>query len=125
PLLEDLALACRARFSGTAPEFAPLPVQYVDYTLWQRHLLGSESEPDSLASREIRYWCEQLHALPVEISLPTDRPRPLTPTYRADALPVQIPDELIAALQARTRAAGATLFMGLQATLAALLARLG
>ena len=42
PLSQDLARAGVPPAAGEA--FAELPVQYADYTLWQRELLGEESD---------------------------------------------------------------------------------
>src|SRR5262249_16408317 len=51
PLVRDLSRGYGARVRGSAPDFAPLEVQYADYTLWQQAVLGDESDAGSVLSR--------------------------------------------------------------------------
>ncbi|MFJ9545779.1 non-ribosomal peptide synthetase [Streptomyces erythrochromogenes] len=125
PLLRDLATAYAARLGGAAPDWEPLPVQYADYTLWQRELLGDENDPGSVLSRQLDHWRGVLAGLPEELELPTDRPRPPAPTGAADAVPFGYGPDLHAALAGLARQHRATLFSVLQAGLAALFTRLG
>ncbi len=60
PLFRNLVTAYLARSQGTAPGWTPLPVQYVDYTLWQQELLGDRQDPASLIARQFDYWRDEL-----------------------------------------------------------------
>ncbi|EID54023.1 non-ribosomal peptide synthetase [Saccharomonospora xinjiangensis] len=119
PLLRDLATAYAARHSGELPDWPPLPVRYVDYTLWQRRLL------DAVEERQLRYWQDTLASAPEEIDLPYDRPRPARPTFRGAAVEFDLDPAACARLRELGRDSGATMFMVLHAAVATLLTRLG
>ncbi len=125
PLSRDLASAYTARCQGHVPGWAPLPVQYTDYTLWQRQLLGDHTDPDSLVTAQLSYWTEALAGLPEQVELPADRPRPAIASYRGEYLTVALDTTLHQGLVDLARQGGASVFMVLQAGLAALLSRLG
>ena len=82
PLVADLAEAYEARQQGRAPGWARLPVQYVDFTLWQRAQLGDFDDSDSRIGAQLAYWQEALAGLPDWLQLPTDRPYPAVADYR-------------------------------------------
>src|SRR5271156_3429735 len=65
-LMSDVAAAYQARRDGRAPDWAPLPVQYADYALWQRDLLGGDSDGGVLAG-QIEHWRQALAGLPQEM----------------------------------------------------------
>ncbi|UPG67491.1 amino acid adenylation domain-containing protein [Gordonia hongkongensis] len=124
PLARDIMTAYVARLQGEAPGWVPLPVQYADYAIWQRAVLGSESDPNSLLRAQIDYWAEQLAGTPPLLELPTDRPRPATQSYAGESVGLTVDADLHAGLQRVARAHNTTLFMVFHAALAALLARL-
>ena len=125
PLLADLASAYRARLAGDAPQWSELPVQYADYTLWQQAILGEEDDPDSVVSAQLNYWRAALAGLPEQLELPADRPRPAVADNRGDVVDLDLPVPVHQGLVALARRTNSTLFMIVQAALAALLTRLG
>ncbi|MGW0890423.1 amino acid adenylation domain-containing protein [Saccharopolyspora sp. NPDC002578] len=125
PLLRDLATAYAARRRGAEPDWAPLPVQYADYALWQRELLGDEQDEQSLAARELAFWRDALAGLPDELALPADHQRPAVPSHRGGAVRFGFDAALHRDLRALATEHRASLFMVVQAGLAALLTRLG
>ncbi len=124
PLTRDLMTAYVARAAGQAPEWAPLPVQYADFSIWQRRVLGSENDPGSLAHDQVAFWTEELAGLPDQLDLPADRPRPAVQSFDGGVVDIRIDAELHRALLEVARSQGATLFMLVHTALAVFLARL-
>ncbi|MYR85902.1 AMP-binding protein, partial [Streptomyces sp. SID685] len=125
PLMRDLGSAYSARVEGAAPGWEPLPAQYADYTLWQQALLGDADDPDSLIAAQLGHWRSALEAVPDEVTLPADRPRPVVASYRGATHTVSCPAETHRALTALARETGTTFLMVAQAAVAALLTRSG
>ncbi|WP_369027862.1 condensation domain-containing protein, partial [Nocardia farcinica] len=120
PLATDL-MAAYARHrsvpvggaAASAGEFeqAPLPVQYADFALWQRELLGDESDPESMAAQQIRYWTDTLAGAPDVLDLPADRPRPAVQSMRSADVDLTIDAALHRRLTELAAAQDASLFM--------------
>ncbi|WP_433799504.1 amino acid adenylation domain-containing protein [Actinomycetospora sp. CA-084318] len=119
PFAADLATAYTARRDGHAPDFEPLPVDYLDYTRWQSELL------DAVGAEQLAFWARTLDGAPEELVLPNDRPRPARPTFTGGSVTLPLDTEVSAGLRALAAEHGASTFMVLQAAVATLLARVG
>ncbi|WP_438473118.1 non-ribosomal peptide synthase/polyketide synthase [Rhodococcus erythropolis] len=124
PLVRDVSVAYVARAGGQVPQWAPLAVQYADFALWQREVLGSEGDPSSLMSEQLGYWTSVLAGLPERIELPADRPRPLVASNQGASYQFSIDARLHRALEQLALDRNVSLFMVVHAALAVLLARL-
>ncbi|MFF5808322.1 amino acid adenylation domain-containing protein [Streptomyces sp. NPDC012746] len=127
PLCDDLGTAYAARITGARPGWEPLRVQYADYTAWQRRLLGDESDPDSVASRQLAFWRTALDGIPQQLNLPGE-PGPGTTGSATDQARIhehRFEAPLHARLVTLAQENRATLFMVVQAALAAVLTKLG
>jgi amino acid adenylation domain-containing protein len=118
-LIEELRALYVAFHEGRPPQLAPLPVQYVDYAVWQRRL----AERKTLAG-DLDWWRGLLADAPAALELPADRPRPLWSIHRGAVEKAALPAELTGRLRELARQGDVTLFMILLAAFELLLARL-
>lgn len=96
----------------------PLPIQYVDFALWQRQkLLNGDLE------QQIAYWKKQLDGVPEGLDLPTDKARPTELTYQGRHYTVFISKDLLEQLKVLSERQEVTLFMTLLAAFQVLLYR--
>ncbi|MGO9251350.1 MAG: amino acid adenylation domain-containing protein, partial [Mycobacterium sp.] len=124
PLVRDLGVAYASRCVGRAPGWAGLAVQYVDYTLWQREILGDLGDSRSGIAAQLAYWEQALAGMPERLVLPTDRPYPPVADHRGARVAVAWPAELQQRVRGVARGHNATSFMVIQAALAVLLAKI-
>ncbi|WP_397458247.1 non-ribosomal peptide synthetase [Pseudomonas asplenii] len=96
----------------------PLPVQYLDYSVWQRQWLESGER-----QRQLDYWTAQLGNEHPLLELPGDRPRPPVQSHRGELYRFDLGDELAARVRAFNAQHGLTLFMTMTAALSVLLYR--
>ncbi|MEV0126827.1 amino acid adenylation domain-containing protein, partial [Streptomyces sp. NPDC050703] len=124
-LARDLEVAYAARCEGRAPGWGPLAVQYADYALWQREVLGELEDPGSVSGRQLAYWRAALAELPQEIALPVDRARPAVPSFEGRLVPVAAGAGTHARLVELAGRGRATMFMVVHAAVGVLLAKMG
>ena len=124
PLLMDLVTAYTARAAGDEPHFAPLPVQFADFAIWQHEVLGSPDDAESVIGKQLAHWREALAGAPDVLELPADRPRPRIASHRGASTDLEIPAAIGKRIEVLAGQSGATPFMVVHAALAVLLSRL-
>jgi hypothetical protein len=116
--LPELAALYEAFSTDKPSPLAELPIQYADFTLWQRQWLAGE-----ILESQLDYWKQQLRGdLPV-LQLPYDRPRPAVQTFRGARQCLTLSKDLTASLKTLSQQEGVTLFMTLLAAFKTLLYR--
>jgi amino acid adenylation domain-containing protein/non-ribosomal peptide synthase protein (TIGR01720 family) len=111
----ELAELYAAVAEGRQPALPELPIQYVDFALWQREWLAGD-----VLERQLAFWRRQLAGV-APLELPTDRPRPPIRTFAGGTLPCPFPAEVSARLHELVADEAATPFIVLAAALKALL----
>jgi amino acid adenylation domain-containing protein len=117
-LVREMGELYGAYARGEESPLAELPIQYADYARWQREWLAGD-----VLEAQLAYWREQLAGAPPVLELPTDRPRPSSPSYRGARERFAIDADVVDGLRTLAREEGATPFMVLLAAFYALLYR--
>ncbi|MCR9193036.1 MAG: condensation domain-containing protein, partial [Gammaproteobacteria bacterium] len=106
-------------YLGNRPTSLPnLPIQYTDFAIWQHDLINKDHSVQQLA-----YWKAKLENCPDVLSLPTDRTRPRTATYKGGLYSCALSSDLVAAVSRVSKENNATLFMTLLSVFYTLLYR--
>jgi amino acid adenylation domain-containing protein len=87
-----------------AAALAELPVQYLDYAVWQRL-------QTTTLQQQLNYWRQQLHGAPQVLELPADKVRPTVQSFHGEHHSIDLTPQLSAALKQLTQKENATLFM--------------
>ena len=122
-LIKELSSLYQGFLFGHGSVLPKLPIQYADFTIWQRQWLQGENQGFITIQNQINYWKQQLAAAPPLLELPTDRPRPSVQTFRGGCLSFQIDERLTASLKELSHKSATTLFMTLMAAYVTLLFR--
>lgn len=117
-LMREISELYRAFCTNSASPLPELPIQYGDFTIWQRERLQGERLNELLA-----IWLKRLASSPPELRLPTDFPRPSVQTFQGATQFRRLSKELNQALKALSNRHGVTLFMTLLAAFTTLLYR--
>jgi amino acid adenylation domain-containing protein len=117
-IYHDLTALYEAFADGRPSPLEPLPIQYVDYAVWQRKWLDG-----GVADSQLEYWKNRLAKAPSRLDLPTDFPRPPARSYVGANMSSMIDIATREGLRATARRNDATLFVSLLAVFATLLGR--
>jgi amino acid adenylation domain-containing protein len=118
-LVKEVSALYTALSQGQPDPLPPLPIQYVDYAVWQRQWLRDDALREQLA-----FWRGHLAGAPALLELPTDRARPVVQQHAGDRVTLRLPSTLAAALHDLSQRHGTTLFMTLLAGWSTLMSRL-
>jgi len=117
-LVREVASLYPAFLKHERSSLPPLPVQYADFAVWQREWLDGER-----LEKQLQYWRAQLADAPLQLSLRTDKRRPVSSTHGGARYDVKLSEQLTAELRQTSQREEVTLFMTLLAGWTLLLGR--
>ncbi len=108
-------IACK---EGKPSPLQELPIQYADYTIWQRNNLSGDR-----LEEKISYWINKIKDYPTVLNLPTDHPRPSVQSFNGDAIRLNLKRSLYHSLREFSRNNKVTLFNTMYSAFAILISK--
>jgi amino acid adenylation domain-containing protein len=116
--MRDLLAVYEARAADRPSPLPALPLQYADFTVWQRERYAGPA-----MQAQISYWKERLAGPIQTVDVLADRPRPEVQTFRGATHAVSLSSALTESVAELSRGEGVTPFMTLLAAVQTLLHR--
>lgn len=116
-IAREMCKLYEAFVKGDESPLAELPIQYVDFAVWQKEWLTGKA-----LQQHSEFWRQQLRGV-VPFELPTDFPRPSFQTSNGTILSKLLPRELTNALEDYSKTQGVTFFTTAVSTFMTLLHR--
>ena len=105
-LLQELGALYNAFLNGFPSPLPEVPVQYADFTLWQRELLNEE-----VLQKQLSYWLKKLANFPRSLNLlPTEQPILSTNSGCASLYSMVLPEGLVTSIKALSHSQAVTIF---------------
>ncbi|WP_263357601.1 non-ribosomal peptide synthetase [Acidicapsa ligni] len=116
-LQHEIEIIYTALAQGRAVDLPPLPIQYMDYAVWERE------HSVVLHEQQSTYWKKKLADAPTYLELPFSKPRPSIQTFAGDIEPFFISEQTTAGLRVLALSENASLYMLLLSAFSVLLTR--
>ena len=117
-MAQEIGKLYSAFAKGQSSPLAPLPVQYADYSEWQRRWLTGD-----VLNEQLTYWTRKLAGAPKRLKWPIDHTRPAVQSFRGSSVTLQLTNAMTKELRAIALKSDSTLFMVLLAALQVLIGR--
>lgn len=105
-LVDELVQCYEAHDQGRQPQLKALPIQYVDYAVWQTSPAMGQHQREGVA-----FWQRTLAGIPAQVPLPFDFPRPERDDGHGAAVDFRLEAATMQRLQALQEQSGVSLFM--------------
>ncbi|HIP24427.1 MAG TPA: amino acid adenylation domain-containing protein, partial [Rhodobacteraceae bacterium] len=109
-IVQEFTALYTAACQGIPHSLPDLPIQYVDFSEWQREWLQG-----GVLLEQLGYWTKHLRGAAPLLALPTDHPRPKMQSFKGATVEINLPAELVNRLYDVGAQSKSTLYMVLMA----------